>query len=1311
MSAHPLAFLEEKKTSSKHPLSFLEEKEPEIKKKAPSFGEALAFQTQLPQAGGGALTPKAAKEAAIQVGTIAAVEAAFAPLYPIAAASPYFPRILTALTSLTQAGTTGLAVPTVEALAEGKLPDEKTLMSEGLTWVAIDAAMQAAHIPFAFAKEINRLSKKYGMPATDVLTGVIQGYFKKAFGKTHINPEEITPQIGKEIYDFAKAAEKDPTIIETPKAEKPVEKAADTIERPMEVTIKPEEKAKVEEKAAEPEKPKKEAKPVEKAEKPTIVLGKPKKGNFEISRKDEAGKEYKEKVKGDIYSDQEDNPILGIDKRKDVGYTVSHIPTGLKISNFPDAAAAKYFAERAPQFFDPVNLRSSDLNEATRGADVDKLKALKQEAIDTTSKAKEAAKQEKESKEQAAELKKQQLKKEPFEAKPTIQKATKEVVTGQQKYILDKIDQALNKPTDADYIDIHVPKDGVFRVINTPTVLEKMRDKVAKHWPTKPLPTAPGMGKSKIPTYRSTGVLPEGVEIISHENVKAEGEHKKDVEAKKATKAKVREKAISHFAIRRPKDMAKKLEEGENPDTEKMEDLEEMKLSPDDRLRAQAFAEIQLMKDKIAQKMQGLWAKIDVEAPFKAVGAKDTGHAVKTFYDVKNAYLEEAKGVIKKLQELKLTKDEYWEAMLAAESQTVPANPKVNEATILFREYFDKSFQKYQEEGGLTLPWPQSAIERNKADIATLKTKAAGKNVTPKLKKEIAKEIRELKALNLELEKLKYIPKSASLITQALAETIGDVDPVKVRKFAIAAHHKRKTGALADWIKARPEIKKLLHPYDFIRDYAQKKGNDIALLKIMQAAIKDGLATKGEALGFKMNPITFPALSGYTMHPALFEYLTNLANPLPFNTYDKISRWAKGAIVFDPLYAPFVLLPFFRAVITHPSFLGKPQFFKDAVTGYLNQTPEYIEFVELGGASNPFPETTDFADWVEKAKAAPGSLPEVLKNMLLTKAGLKDLHNKMADFTWNIERIGRFAYYKMLVEKGLDKRDAAKLAAENFTDYSKMPAGTRRLLGRLFFAPVYQVLSMVFDVAMAASPFRLARSFLENKENFKNDKINKERVGLLVGTLIALFGIDALYQSMGYKREEFGTKYIGEFEDENGKRKELVITPTHNLNVTLRWANTFLRGFEPGETTPLSKLWGRLVNQLGPIPSWALELSQNKTKDGKQIWNTTADSYPEAIWKVAKFTAGKIEPFVVSKFWTPEEKRASNEQLKADMGWTYYLMESLQFVYERGEHRQRVKFKIKKLKAEMRKLAREGNLTDAKRDRYIDAINELRDSL
>lgn len=184
------------------------------------FGEALAIQRKTGGFAGGAapaLYPEEARNVATEVATMAAVEAAYAPIIGWAQASKA-PRTLEALTRLTQAGTAGAATATTGKLVEeGELPSPEELLEEGATWVAIDAAMQAAHLTvsggkkaYDIGKAINSISKKEKIPVTQVLKDLwdsTKNYLGQRFGRTINSPSDILPADAEVLTDRVKQIE------------------------------------------------------------------------------------------------------------------------------------------------------------------------------------------------------------------------------------------------------------------------------------------------------------------------------------------------------------------------------------------------------------------------------------------------------------------------------------------------------------------------------------------------------------------------------------------------------------------------------------------------------------------------------------------------------------------------------------------------------------------------------------------------------------------------------------------------------------------------------------------------------------------------------------------------------------------------------------------------------------------------------------------------------------------------------------------------------------------------------------------------
>ena len=243
----------------------LPEREPFWKK----FGQSIVYQMKSGgPAGAPSLSPEQAKNIALEVGTIAVVEAAYAPLATYVGALKYGPRIWKAVTGVAQAATTGAAIPTVKSLADkGELPPKEEIGKEALTWAAIDAAMQTLfHISgmkgrAVSEKPLNPIQRKIAgldnvikdqastiseiktaMNLKDRLTGkynvekgitkiaesqqvkpweVVKNTWNKVkdfFGKKEITPRNATPEQGAKFLEFI---EKEEAAIK-PKEVKPV---------------------------------------------------------------------------------------------------------------------------------------------------------------------------------------------------------------------------------------------------------------------------------------------------------------------------------------------------------------------------------------------------------------------------------------------------------------------------------------------------------------------------------------------------------------------------------------------------------------------------------------------------------------------------------------------------------------------------------------------------------------------------------------------------------------------------------------------------------------------------------------------------------------------------------------------------------------------------------------------------------------------------------------------------------------------------------------------------------------------------------
>lgn len=169
--------------------------------KSGEFGKANLLQMQSGgPSGAPALSPKQAAKVGTDVATLAAMEAAFAPIMGLATASKFAPKVLTAFTHLTRGFSTGAAMHTTGKLVEeGELPTIDEVMEHGAEWMAIDALLHVGAVAgkgaYDLGSAVRKIAKEEGVPSTTVLNGLwksTKNYVKSKFSRSIDTPQDIT---------------------------------------------------------------------------------------------------------------------------------------------------------------------------------------------------------------------------------------------------------------------------------------------------------------------------------------------------------------------------------------------------------------------------------------------------------------------------------------------------------------------------------------------------------------------------------------------------------------------------------------------------------------------------------------------------------------------------------------------------------------------------------------------------------------------------------------------------------------------------------------------------------------------------------------------------------------------------------------------------------------------------------------------------------------------------------------------------------------------------------------------------------------
>lgn len=376
------------------------------------------------------------------------------PLVEFAAKSPVAREGLMALARMTGFGLTGASYEAGKGIAkEGEVPSIEELAKTGATWTAIDAGLQALGVGVAFNSAVQNIAKSEGITAKEVLGRLwdsTKNYIKVKFGRS-VKPSEILPEDIEVLAEQAAKAEKEGLqgIVEVTHEKQPVE----------EVKI-----------------PKVETEPIEKPIAEDLSIQSDHQIETELDKAKSELSQYEE-LNGKEATQDRSKLIQRVNKlelekynrAKEKPEEIESFKTS-KVTIPSTTEALKPFSEKGVIDERPILKEIMDLKE--------KLKAEKsrprKEQI--TNEIREKVKE-------LGQIRKQN-KQQPLDKEFGKSDISTKGLRAQKKFILEKIDDALENPQDTNQITIDVPGDGIFRINNEPRILENARNKVAKEWPS-----------------------------------------------------------------------------------------------------------------------------------------------------------------------------------------------------------------------------------------------------------------------------------------------------------------------------------------------------------------------------------------------------------------------------------------------------------------------------------------------------------------------------------------------------------------------------------------------------------------------------------------------------------------------------------------------------------------------------------------------------------------------------------------------------------------------------------------------------------
>ena len=676
---------------------------------------------------------------------------------------------------------------------------------------------------------------------------------------------------------------------------------------------------------------------------------------------------------------------------------------------------------------------------------------------------------------------------------------------------------------------------------------------------------------------------------------------------------------------------------------------------------------------------------IDVEYPFKQMGAAKTGLQIKTILSKRATGEEKALLAVKGLGKFKLSKQDFSELAFVSErpGKFVQLSPemrkKYSPAYKHIRKYFDdywKVLNKRLPEK-FQLPWPKSRIMRNMGEVSHL-TETIRKTHTKEyqdlynrkfLKKspedrrtELSARIKELKAENtfLKSKKIQFVHIPVRLW---LADKL-DKNPALYKQL-ISGTFKgilgRETLTIDHLVQAGMVSKGDVDIRDIMASYGRYVDNQLAQLDILDMAKAEGKAKFiGEAPDDWVElPVRMaPALKGYKLEPVFAEALEKYFESLKSSGH-AISRFMAIAKMFqfiNPLFLP--MYDVVQAGMLGSLFTPKmPLYLARGIRDVAKKTPAYFEAYEKGLFSTPF--TNPFAqfqkdvDKIKKLQDNSGNyllqaLDKVKEDLIIPvketiqfKPGvlkipyniIKDIYNLNWGVAWGMDKVIRMMSYNYLLDKGFMPEEAAQLAAKFHADYSSVPPETRKLMNKIWFTPTFEIVMNKLYVEMIKNaiqlPFKTEHKSLIDMGKIKGTdptvyEMKKKKIfarGLLYMAGI-LFGKDALItRGLGFERQQFSRRYFSEFQDEQDQTKEVVLVFANPANL---W-NRYYYSFKPSEsdTNILERTTRFFRYKLHPVYQLGIELAQNKRRDFKPVYNPFDD--PEYIVAdILKYSTGRI---------------------------------------------------------------------------------------
>ena len=722
--------------------------------------------------------------------------------------------------------------------------------------------------------------------------------------------------------------------------------------------------------------------------------------------------------------------------------------------------------------------------------------------------------------------------------------------------------------------------------------------------------------------------------------------------------------------------------------------------------------------EDILKVKDGFFKILDVEKPYKDVGAPLTGINIKNFISKRVAGEEKTLQAIQKFKGMGLTRSDYTELAFIAErpglfGKLEPAiRKKYSPAYQNIRKFFDGYLTKLQSRGRLESPWPQSHIKRLEERNLHL-MESINKGTNPERVAKLKKELENNRALITKYEKgkIQYVHLPVKLwlgdTMEALPSDVAD----KVISSIPYGIYGRETPTLADLVLALEKEGVMKRADVDIRDimavYGRYIENKFALQDIMEMAKKEGMAeltVDAPPEWVNLPTKIAPEFKGYSLHPAFEEYLEKYMADLSRSGsgIGRVMASVKMLQFYNPIFLPMydVVQSAMAGALLTPKM---PRSLIKAIKSLKNKDDEYWIAYNNGLFSQPF--SNPFSAYMKDVSRLKSKLDSDGSMMLglLEKTNfykqnpqkvLSSIYTASWNIAWTGDKLIRMMTYNHLRSKGIGRLESAQTAALFHGDYASVPPMTRRIMNKVFFTPTFKVVMAKLYGTMIKG---LWKSYLSKPGKYidmikkgeiwtKANPLTADKVfgrGLAI-TVGIIMGKDLMMtKGFGFRRDQYCRRYYKKA-DVDGQPKELVMTFSSPANLPLRYYYRIKSGLMPYNTNKIASLASTFKWDLHPLHQLVIEIASNQRTDFEPVYNPN-DPAPKQIGDMFWYSMRRI--IRVSELVMSEpragDKGKITKELAEELGtfWTMVLR-PITFLYMRNTKEQRVSGQIYSLQQE-----------------------------